>query len=354
MNSSRPTFGISTMNTFPRGEFVEIVQLAENLGYDHFWVSDSSLHSYYVYSYLTLAAVNTSRIKLGTNCTHPLSVHPAVTINAMATTNQIANGRAILGIGSGGGPVGELGYRAQGAKVKEVEDMVTIAKRLFKGERVDYHGREFEINDAVLMFGLGECDPPQVYVTASGPRMLEMAGRVADGVLMCCGASTEGLEFALAQVRKGAESAGRSLDEIDLAWHVFGTFEPDPVKAHRVGAEGCSFLVNWFPIYCELSGISADSVAAIKEAYVGARHFTEAHSAHALVTGQMVEKLTVSGDAKVWNKFLDLARQAGISHVELLPIAGIDRLMHDDFVPVLKGLAEEVVVPWRRTSAQPA
>jgi 5,10-methylenetetrahydromethanopterin reductase len=329
------TIGATLMGTVAPDEFVASVKAVERWGYDHLWVTDSSLHARSVYPYLTLAALNSERLQLGTNCTHPL-VHPSVSINALATINELSGGRGILGIGAGGGPTAELGF-TRGAKVSEVEAMATAARRMYAGARIDVEAPRFQIADGALMHGLNGAPRPRVYITASGPRMLELAGRVADGVLMCCGAFPEGLEFALSHVRRGAEAAGRDITEIDVAWHVFGTFNHDAELARRHGAQAGAMFANAYGVYCEMAGIPDELVRRIREAYRGARHFTEAERAHALVSDEIVERVTISGDAGTWRERLELAERFGIDHLEVFPLG--------DRPAVLEGLAAEVFRP---------
>jgi len=332
--------GTTLMSALPPDEFVAGVKAVEESGYDHLWVTDSSLHGHSAWPYLTLAAQNTERVQLGTNCTHPL-IHPSVTINAIATINELSNGRAILGIGAGGGPTAELGF-AKAAKVSDVEVMATAARQLYLGERVDASSSLFHIADGALMYGLDEDTPrPRVYITASGPRMLELAGRVADGVLMCCGAFADGIELALSHVRAGAEAAGRDLDEIDIAWHVFGTFDRDLETARHIGAQAGAMFANAYGVYCTMAGIPDELVGRIREAYRGARHFTEATRAHALVSDEIIDRCTISGDADTWNERLELAQQFGIDHIEVFPLG--------DRRAVLEGLATQVFRPHVRS-----
>lgn len=333
MTASRLTFGVTVLATLPPSDLVSVAKAAEGFGFDYLWLTDSSLHGYFVYPYLTLAAINTERIRLGTNCTHPLTLHPAMTANAIATVNAISGGRAVLGIGAGGGPTVEVRPKTGNAKVHELEDMVTLTRRLLAGERVSFESETYAVTDGHIMYGLENNAAPKIYITASGPKAFEMAGRVADGVLMTCGGSREGLDFALEHVRVGAASAGRRLDDLDVAWHVFGTFDSNQVAARRLGTQAGAMFANAFPTYCKLAGIPDEDVARVKNAYVGARHFTEARAAHALVTDQMVDRLTVSGGKELWSERLAMAREAGIKHVELFVLG--------DPIAVMRGLAEE-------------
>src|SRR5712664_232327 len=103
-------FGITLQGIEPPGAFQRQIRDVEAAGFSHLWITDSSLHARYVYSYLTLAALNSRHLLLGTGVTHPFTRHPAITANAIATLDEISEGRAILGIGAGDSPTVELGF----------------------------------------------------------------------------------------------------------------------------------------------------------------------------------------------------------------------------------------------------
>ena len=83
-----PTFSLTVMAVDPPAAFLDLARAAEDGGFTNLWVADSSLHARDVYTYLTLAAVHTSRVRLGPNCTHPYTRHPATTANAVSTRSE--------------------------------------------------------------------------------------------------------------------------------------------------------------------------------------------------------------------------------------------------------------------------
>jgi 5,10-methylenetetrahydromethanopterin reductase len=177
----------------------------EALGYDSFWLTDSSLHARYCWAYLTLAARQTSRMTIGTAVTNPLTRHPAVTATAAATLAEISAGRAILGIGAGDRPLLSLGYSP--ARLATLEAAVSAIRELWAGQAVEAGGAGFALHDAHYRFPPG-LDIP-VYLSATGPRTLELAGRIADGVILLAGLHPDGISFALEHIDRGAAAAGR-------------------------------------------------------------------------------------------------------------------------------------------------
>ncbi len=311
------TIGTTLQGVDRPDEFVDWVKRIEDWGYDYLWVTDSSLHARYCYSYLTLAAANSSRLILGTNCTHPHTRHPAINANAIATVNEISGGRTILGIGAGDSPVQELG--APIGKLREVRAMVEVSRRLYSGERLDYEGPHFELRNGQIHHGLEDVEPPKIYLTVSGPKMLEMAGEIADGLIVHCGAFREGLEFALSCVKKGADKAGRRMEDIDIAWHLFGVLDEDVEAARNAARPMAAWFPKRSPLYCKMAGVSDELSDEIRSVYSGGE-FHEAKRAHALTTDDMVDKFTVAGGADVWLDRIAMAQEFGISHIEIFPV----------------------------------
>src|ERR1017187_1589713 len=114
------------------GAFCGMVEEIESLGFDHLWLTDSSLHARNCYSYLTLAATRSSRLLIGTAVTNPATRHPAITAAAAATIDEIAAGRMILGIGAGDRPLLALGLKP--SRLATVEAAISAIRQLWRGE----------------------------------------------------------------------------------------------------------------------------------------------------------------------------------------------------------------------------
>lgn len=206
----------------------EYARFLEDSRFTALWVADS--HQLYTDTYATLAAcaVETETLDLRTGVTNPISRHPSVTANAIATINQLSDDRAALGIGAGDSGVYSIGKTP--AKVSELHEAVEKIQTLLRGDTVEFNGEEFGLEQAN-----GTVD---VYVAAEGPVTLRMAGQVADGIMFGGGSSPEVIEeFALENIREGAERAGRSLDDIELA-----TLTPGCVADSK--AEGARTLMH--------------------------------------------------------------------------------------------------------------
>ncbi|MGZ4132175.1 MAG: LLM class flavin-dependent oxidoreductase, partial [Actinomycetota bacterium] len=202
---SGPVAGVVLQGAYPPAEFSSMVERIDALGFSHLWLTDSSLHARNSYAYLTLAATRSPRLLLGTAVTNPLTRHPAVTAVAAATVDELSGGRMILGIGAGDRPLLALGMRP--ARLSSLRAAIGAIRALWSGAEVSVDDPAFTLDGAHLRFD-ARGDIP-IYISASGPKTLELAGEVADGVILLVGLFPEALTWALEHVDRGAAKAGR-------------------------------------------------------------------------------------------------------------------------------------------------
>ena len=331
-----PTFGITYLAADAPRQFIDLVRLAEDSGFDYVWVADTSLYARDVYSYLTLCALHTSHVKIGPNCTHPYTRHPAVNFNILATLDELSGGRAIMNLGAGGGTMKELGYKL--APLKDVREMIALGRQLLSGGPVEATIQGLNVRGARLR-NLARKELP-IYLTASGPRMLQLGGELCDGVVFMPGVDTACIRLALDNIRKGAEVAGRAVSQLDLACCVFGALSENRDAARQA----CRPVAAWFaqsqPQYVEIAGIPGRQVEAIKAAFSGSAHGPEAKAAAALVTEEMIDKFTLAGNASDFQAGIERVLAAGVQHLEFFPEgpdrAGMTRLFGKHVMPRFK------------------
>jgi len=149
--ASGSNYGVTLQGVDPPGDFAAMVAEIESLDFGYLWVTDSSLHARNSYVYLTLAAVNSSRLRLGTAVTNPVTRHPAITAAAAATLDEVSAGRAILGIGAGDRPLLALGRRP--CSPADLADAIEAIRALWSGDEVTLTARGFALDHARLRFG---------------------------------------------------------------------------------------------------------------------------------------------------------------------------------------------------------
>ncbi len=197
-----PSYGVALQGVDPPATFVDMVREIESLDFSHLWLTDSSLHARNSYVYLTLAAVNSSRLRLGTAVTNPVTRHPAITAAAAATLDELSAGRAILGIGAGDRPLLALGRKP--CAPADLADAIEAIRALWSGDEVTVIAPGFALDHAKLRFGARPGLP--IFVSASGPRTLELAGGLADGVILLVGLFPDAVTWALEHIDRGARA----------------------------------------------------------------------------------------------------------------------------------------------------
>jgi 5,10-methylenetetrahydromethanopterin reductase len=300
------------------GEFCRTVEEIEGLGFGYLWLTDSSLHARNCYSYLTLAAAHSSRLRLGTAVTNPVTRHPAITAAAAATVDEISGGRLILGIGAGDRPLLALGYPP--SPLATLEAAITGIRRLWRGEELDLRGPGFTMNGAHLRFparaGI------EVFVSASGPKTLELAGRVADGVILLVGLFPEALGWAVSRVEQGAQAAGRPRPHI--AVFAYGAIDEDEPAALEAARPIAAWFPQTAPGICYLAGLPRGLVGRVRAGYSGGE-FQEAAAAARVLPDEFVRKVALAGNRQHAAERIDAALGAGADSVHVFPL-GAERM----------------------------
>lgn len=182
--------------------------LGENLGWDLVGVADTPGNAMDVWVALALAAARTDRVPLAACVTNFVTRHPAITAGAAASTDALAGGRLILGVGTGHSGVANVG--AAPSSPGAFRRALAFTRALLAGERATLDGVTTQL-------------PPiwrrvPVYAAGSGPSVLRVAGRVADGVFVNYGLEAEQVERVRGLIAAGARAAGRATDNIDVWW----------------------------------------------------------------------------------------------------------------------------------------
>lgn len=178
---------------------------AEELGYDGIFLGESHLSSLDSFQTLASCAMITERVLLGIAVTNIVFRHPTVIAGAAASLNEISKGRAIMGLGTGDGPVYTQGLKAM--PMKQFEEGVRLIRHLVRGHRTS-----FPTGDLGIGFTIHQ--PAPIYVSAEGPKGLQLAGRSADGVILGTGFDLKVYEWAKQKIREGAAEIGRNENEV--------------------------------------------------------------------------------------------------------------------------------------------
>ena len=192
------------------------VPYAEERGFSHAWIPDSHMIWGDTYACMALAAINSKRIKLGTGVAIATNRIPPVTVHSIATINQLAPGRTILGFGTG-----HTGRRVMGlppVRQEVFREEVRVIHDLLRGEalyRTEGLERKIRYLHREHRF-INLDDKIPFYVSANGPKTLAMAGEFGDGVITTGIATPERLATVRKHVEAGADKAGRSQKDLPI------------------------------------------------------------------------------------------------------------------------------------------
>ena len=214
-----PRFGLNRFDSRSVDHFAADVARAEQLGWDAALQPDSQLRRRDTYVLLAAAARVTQRVTLGPLLANPVNRHPSVTASSIATVDELAPGRVLLGWGVGDTAVRLAGLKP--AKVAELESSTRLMRALLDG-------REVEVG-AARPARLPHHRPVPIWIAAGGPRTLRMAGGVADGVFIRVGTHPANIATAVEAIRAGAVAAGRDPAAVRLGavFHTVLVDEPE-------------------------------------------------------------------------------------------------------------------------------
>jgi len=171
--------GIHIVPLMAAKDVIEIAVNAERIGYDYCLVADEGFHPD-IYACLGAIARETNRITIGP-VTNGYTRHPAVTAAAIATVNELSDGRAFVALVAGGSMVLDPMGIDRDRPYRVLRDTVQVMKALWSGESVTWQGDVHRLSDAQLHSGSHSIP---IWISSRGPLLLKLAGREADGVLL--------------------------------------------------------------------------------------------------------------------------------------------------------------------------
>ncbi len=333
-------FGISVSQVSE----VDMAVEAERVGYDFVWAWDSPMIRSNLWSVLTLVADRTSSIRIGPGVAVPALRMAPVTANAIATINHLAPGRTFLGLGTGNTALRTMGQLPM--KIADYAEHIRVIRGLLAGDTVDYTANGVTHPIQFQSLDLEHIDiehPIPIHVGGFGPRAQALAGELGDGLIT--GIPRGGtIPDALANVKRGADAAGRSLDgfETTALVNMLLLRKGETLESPRVIEEvGSSLMVNIHYLYDRFLEVGAEPPAYVEpmwEQYVAFRHqrdaerdHTEAHGSHyghldpqeaRFVTPEMIRTFCVAGQPG------DIVEQLG--ELEAQGLDGINFIMAAD------------------------
>lgn len=311
-----PRLGIAFSGGPTPAEIGGLIGLAEGCGFESAWVAEG--HGGDQFAILAAAAVQTSRIRLGTGITS-VFVRTAPTIAmAAAAVDDISGGRFILGVGSSHKVQVEGEHGVPYAKpLTRTRETVAVIRALLREGRVDFAGETLRIRNFDLWFTPTR-PPPPIYISAVFPKMVALCGEIADGIIL-----TRSTVHTAAQVRthlaEGARNAGRASAQIEITTLLPASVGDTHAAALATLRPGIAFYCGFFPRYNRMMaehGFAAEAAAIAKAWARGDRE-----AAERAVSDEMIDATSVAGTPDQCRARIEVYRQSGIDVPVISPFA---------------------------------
>ncbi|MFX1581301.1 MAG: 5,10-methylenetetrahydromethanopterin reductase [Promethearchaeota archaeon] len=281
--------------------------LAEKYGFDFCWITDH-FNNRSVYVILSLLANYTNSIMIGPGVTNPYLINPVQTASTLMSLDNLSGGRAILGIGAGDKITLNLLGIDRKKPLTAVKESTSIFRTIFDtGKIKDFEGEVFSVEKAKVAYEKTGDIP--IYIGAQGPKMLQLAGAIGQGVLVNASHPVD-FEFAIKQIKKGITDAKRKASDVDIAAYASVSVAPDMKKATKAAVPVVAFIVAGSPpVVLERHGISPESVEIINKG-LSKGDFPSAFEA---VTDEMLDAFCIRGTPSECTEKIQALQKVGIT-----------------------------------------
>jgi 5,10-methylenetetrahydromethanopterin reductase len=303
-------------------EIVELAKRCEARGFDSVWMAETRMTRDAFVPMAAMAAA-TERIKVGSGIVNVYTRGPVVVAISFIGLEELAPGRILMGLGTGS----PLVLAPQGVSFEKpltrLREYCEVVPRLIRGEEVTYEGEAVRLDGARvedLLSQRGGIGGPRtklpLWLGVTGPRALEYAGEVADGVMLNTCLPTDYVRDAVERIGCGALRAGRSLDEIEIAMANATAPAASSKEGKRIAARFIALYLSLFPNIARATGLDEGLTATIRQS------FEEGglEAASELVEDDVVDRLTVAGTVDECRARLDEYRGAGVQLPILAPL----------------------------------
>jgi probable F420-dependent oxidoreductase len=336
------SFGVTVLPDPPYQRLIDLLVLAERQGFDYGWTYDSHVLWQESTPTLALAAKATERMKLGHMVTNPGTREPTVVASAYATLHDISDGRMVMGIGRGDSARRYINQKP--VRVRPFEDALTMIKPLMNGEKVWWNDTEIE-----LAWARKDLPPIEMHVAGYGPKVLAIAGRLGDGVIIQL-ADPQIIQWIMDTARKAAEEEGRDPEALECIVCAPSHISDDLADARE--------QVRWFPAMVsnhvmdliERYGFDSEIPAALTD-YVKARKFYD-YKDHSrvgarhgeFVTDEICDRFCVLGTPAQATEKLKELESIGVGQFNIY-------LMTQGQEETLAAYGEEIIPQFSRVAA---
>ncbi|HIP72853.1 MAG TPA: LLM class flavin-dependent oxidoreductase [Anaerolineae bacterium] len=277
-------------------EGIELVQYAESKGFEAVWQAESRLVRDAIVPMAAFAAT-TGKIKVASGVTNNWTRNIGLLAATFLTLDDLAPDRIICGIGAWWDPLASKVGIQRRKPLKAMRETVEVLRRLLNMETVTFHG-EFHYVDGIkldVVYGRTEPRNVPIYIGATGMKMMEMTGEIADGVCLNYLVHPDYNLRAMDALEKGAKKAGRSIDDIDRPQLMICSVDMDRKKALDKARFMMTQYLGQQPHLMKASGVSQELLDDIHQVLTWPATDEQIREAMTLVPDDVVQMCTASG-----------------------------------------------------------
>jgi 5,10-methylenetetrahydromethanopterin reductase len=318
----------------PIREAMEYVRHAEQRGFEAVWQAESRLVREATIPLAAFGAV-TERIALGSGVVNNWTRNPAFLASTFSTLDDLAPGRVRLGIGAWWDPLARKVGIERRKPLLAMRETVTAVRALLNDETVTFEGEFVHLDGVELDYVHQERRPKDVpiYIGATGMKMMELTGEIADGVVLNYLVSPTYNADAMAHLAAGAERAGRHVDDLDRPQLIVCSLDDDREAALDAARELVTQYLGQQPHIMKASGVPEELLEEIGQVLTWPATAEQVHAAARLVPDEVVQMITASGTADECRAKVAEYVEAGCTCPILYPLGADVRAMIDAFAP---------------------
>ena len=311
---------------------IGFVQYAEQRGFEAVWQAESRLVRDAVVPMAAFAAT-TGRIKIGSGVINNWTRNAALIAATYLTLDDLAPNRILCGIGAWWDPLAQNVGIDRRKPLQAMREVVTVVRDLLAMKRVTFHGEFVHVTGIELDIVHGRREPRNVpiYIGATGPKMMELTGEIADGVVLNYLVSPKYNEEAMAQLEAGAKRAGRRIDDIDRPQLIVCSLDADRKKALDNARELVTQYLGQQPHIMKASGVSQELLDEIGQVLTWPATEEQIAEAMRLVPDDVVQLITASGTPAECRAKVQEYLAAGATCPILYPLGDDVKAMIDVF-----------------------
>jgi 5,10-methylenetetrahydromethanopterin reductase len=316
----------------PLQDGMEYVKYAEQRGFEAVWQAESRLVRDAIVPMAAFAAV-TEKIKVGSGVINNWTRNAALVAATFLTLDDLAQDRAICGLGAWWDPLAKNVGIERRRPLLAMREMVTVVRDLLAMKRVTFHGEFVNVTDIQLDVVHGRTEPRNVpiYIGATGMKMMELTGEIADGVVLNYMVSPEYNHQACEHLEIGAKKAGKTLADIDRPQLVICSMDEDREKALDNARMMVTQYLGQQPHLMKASGVSQELLDEVHQVLTWPATDEEIRGAMKLVPDDVVQMVSASGSADECRAKVKQYIDAGCTCPILYPLGDDVRAMIDEF-----------------------